>query len=85
VFYIAIQLAVNIGTYRHSRIFGLALNGRYILPGLLPLIGLGWFYWSKLLHKRPKTQVVLAIGIVLFTILGSGILMMLHNPQLRTG
>jgi hypothetical protein len=85
LFYIAVQFMVNFTSYRHQHVFGLALNGRYILPGLLPLAGLGWFYWAKLLTRRPRLQVVLAISIVLCTVLGSGLLMMLHNSQLRTG
>jgi hypothetical protein len=81
-FYIAVQLAVNYSSYQHQHVFGLALNGRYILPGLLPLVGLAWFYWAQLLHRRPRAQIILAIAIIAFTVLGSGLLMMLHNPQL---
>ena len=85
LFYVGVQFMVNFTSYRHQHVFGLALNGRYILPGLLPLAGLAWFYWTQLLVKRPKLQVILAIGIVVCTVLGSGLLMMLHNSQLRTG
>lgn len=85
LYFVIVQLVVNLGNYRTYHVFGIALNGRYILPTLLPLIGLGWFYWATLLRRWPRLQVVLAVGIVVCTIAGSGLLMMLHNPQLRLG
>lgn len=85
LYFVIVQLVVNLGNYRTYHVFGIALNGRYILPTLLPLIGLGWFYWATLLRRWPRLQVVLAVGVVVCTIAGSGLLMMLHNPQLRLG
>lgn len=75
-----IQLAVNYASYQHEKIFGLALNGRYILPSLLLLAGLVAFYYSQLLPRR--LQVCLALILVVSVIAGSGLLMMVRNPGL---
>jgi hypothetical protein len=83
--YIFVQLAVNYSTYRHYKVYGIALNGRYIIPSLLPLIGLAGLYWSRLLKGHPRLLVLLAIGLVVGTICGSGLLMMLRNSQLYAG
>jgi len=80
--FIAVQLAVNFSTYTHYKVYGLALNGRYIIPSILPLAGLAAFYWSKLLARRPGWLVMVAIGLIVFTIGGSGLVMMLRNGQL---
>jgi len=85
LFFVLVHMATNYSTYRHVKVFGIALNGRYILPSVLPLAVLSGFYWSRLLARRPRLLVVLAIGVVLFTILGSGLLVMFRNPQLYTG
>jgi hypothetical protein len=84
-YYIAVNLLVNFATYRHHKIFGLALNGRYIIPSVLVLAGLACFYWSKLLARHERLRVLLTIVVVLSIILGSGLMMMLRNPQLHTG
>jgi len=83
--YVAVQLAVNFSTYTHFRVYGLALNGRYIIPSILPLAGLAGFYWPKLLARRPHLSAALAVGLALFVIGGSGLLMMLRNSQLYHG
>jgi len=80
--YIGVQLAVNFSTYMHYKVYGIALNGRYIIPSLLPLIGLAGFYWSKLLRRRPNMLILLTVMLIVFTIGGSGLLMMLRNSQL---
>ena len=83
--YIFVQLAVNFGTYRHYKVYGIALNGRYIIPSLLPLIGMAGLYWSHLLKHHVRLLTLLAICLVVFTIGGSGLLMMLRNSQLYAG
>jgi hypothetical protein len=85
LFYIVAQLLVNYSTYRHFHAFGVALNGRYIIPSVLLLAPLACFYWASLLKRRPKLLVIFAVGLLLFTILGSGLIMMLRNPQLFHG
>lgn len=85
VYFMLIQLLVNFSTYRHYRIYGLALNGRYIIPSLLPLALLASFYWSVWLRRYPKLLFVAALLVAAATITGSGLLMMLHNPQLLHG
>lgn len=82
---VLVQLVVNYGIYKNSNVFGLALNGRYILPSVLVLSGLACFYWTRILERRTSLLAVLAIIVILSTIFGSGLLMMLHNPQLRLG
>lgn len=85
LYYLAVNLLVNFETYRHNHIFGLALNGRYIIPSILILSGFSTFYWSKLLANHLRLRTVVAVLTILATILGSGLLMMLRNPQLHTG
>ncbi len=80
LFVIVTFLVVNYMSYQSHHIFGLALNGRYILPGLMLLSGLGCFYWSKMLGKNIAQ--IAAIIISALFIFGSGIIMMLRNPQL---
>lgn len=85
LYFMVVHMLVNYGDYRQVKFFGIALNGRYILPSLLPLIGFACFYWSRWLSARPRWRATLAVLVVLSTILGSGLLMMLHNPQLIHG
>jgi hypothetical protein len=85
LFFMLVHLLVNYGDYRQVKFFGVALNGRYILPSLLPLIGLAGFYWTQLLKRWPSWRVLLAIFLVCATIGGSGLIMMLRNPQLLHG
>lgn len=85
LYFMVVHMLVNYSDYRQVKFFGIALNGRYILPSLLPLIGFACFYWSRWLSTRPRWRVTLAVLVVLSTILGSGLLMMLHNPQLIHG
>jgi hypothetical protein len=80
-----VHLLVNYGEYKHYKVYGIALNGRYIIPSLLPLIVFAGFYWSKLLARYPKLVVALTIFVVLSTIFGSGLIMMLRNTQLYNG
>ena len=85
LYYIGVNLAVNYSTYLSLRVYGIALNGRYIIPSVLVLAVLSCFYWAKLLRKRPVILAALAIAIILATIFASGLLMMLRNPQLYRG
>jgi len=77
------QLAVNYSSYKATPIFGLGLNGRYVLPALILFVGLGCFYGAKLFGRKVGT--LLAVIVVLMIILGTGLLMMVRNPQLFTG
>jgi hypothetical protein len=83
--YIGMQLVINYSTYTHYHVYGVALNGRYIIPSILILAGLACFYWSKLLNRYPKTLTVLTVAAVLAVVLWSGLIMMLRNPQLYNG
>lgn len=82
---VLVQLVVNYSTYNHYHVYGIALNGRYIIPCLLPLIGLAGFYWSQMLGRHPRVLSALVVILVVVTIGGSGLLMMLRNSQLHTG
>ncbi len=84
-FGILVQLAVNYRSYQSNQVFGLALNGRYILPSVLVLAGLCGFYWAMLLRKHPRWLTLGSVLVVLGVIIGSGLLMMLRNPQLYLG
>ncbi len=77
------QFAVNFSSYQHDRVFGLALNGRYLLPAILPLAGIACFYWSRIL--KPTWSSIFAVFVIGSIMIGSGIIMMLRNPQLFTG
>ena len=85
LFYIAMQLAVNFATYRHLQVYGVALNGRYIIPSVLLLSGFAGFYWAKLLARRPSVLALMTIALVVATIFGSGLMLLLRNPQSYTG
>ncbi|HEU0266372.1 MAG TPA: glycosyltransferase family 39 protein [Candidatus Saccharimonadaceae bacterium] len=76
------ELIVNYATYLHDHIFGLALNGRYILPAVILLAGLNFAYGRKLFGKTLGT--VLAIAVIVCIIAGSGLMLMVQNPQLFT-
>ena len=83
LFIIGVHMWVNYTIYLPYRVFGLALNGRYILPALLVLIGLGCYYGSLMLPRRAR-QLTALVTIVCVVLL-SGIVMMLRNTQLVTG
>lgn len=83
--YIGVQLAVNWVTYQHYRRYGIALNGRYVIAALLPLAVFTCWYWTLLLRRYPRVLAMLALTVVATTIGGSGLLLMLHNPQLYKG
>ncbi|HVS58439.1 MAG TPA: hypothetical protein VHD60_01730 [Candidatus Saccharimonadales bacterium] len=85
LYYVGVQMVVNYSTYRKQHAWGLALNGRYIIPSILLLGGFASFYWSRLLQRYPRTLVVLTVVIILSTVFGSGLLMMLNNYQLHNG
>ena len=82
---ILIHMAYNYSEYRSNHVFGQALNGRYILPAILPLGILAAHYWSQLLARHRQWLTAVAVFVVISTIGGSGLLMMLRNPQLRIG
>ena len=83
VFVLAVHLYTNYKIYLPYQVFGLALNGRYILPALLILIGLACYYGARVLPRWVAQ--VLAVVVVLLVVLLSGIIMMLRNGQLVTG
>lgn len=86
VLYVAFHLAVNYNEYQRSQVFGLALNGRYILAGLLPLLFLAAWYASLLLRRTPLgVRVGLVLGIVGMLAWQSGVYLLLQNPQLMHG
>lgn len=80
---VAAQFAVNYVSYQKSLIFGLALNGRYLLPAVLLLAGLSAFYIARSVNRR--IGVVVGIAAILITIAFSGLIMMVRNPQLFVG
>jgi len=82
LFYILSQLAVNYATFLHYRIFGLALNGRYVIPSLMLLVGFSCFYWTKALANKRTAATLLAVGIILIVIATSGLQLLLRNHQL---
>lgn len=85
LFYIFFHLAYNFIEYRHIQVLGIALNGRYILAGLLPIIGLAVYYWSILLRRWPIARTVLAVSVVGALAVWSGLSLLLRNPQLFHG
>lgn len=85
IYFVLVQLFVNYGSYRKNGFFGIALNGRYILPSLLPMAMYACYYWTKILKDYQITRLIITVLVVLTTILGSGLLMMIHNPQLFNG
>lgn len=80
---VAAQFAVNYSSYQRNLIFGLALNGRYLLPAVLLLAGLSAFYLARSTSKR--VSVVVGVGAIVATVAFSGIIMMVRNPQLFVG
>ena len=85
LYVVLVHLVYNYLDYRQTRSFGVGLNGRYILPGILPLGLLAAYYWSRLLDRWPRLAAGLAMVAVLATIGGSGLIMMVRNPQLFHG
>lgn len=86
VFYILFHMVVNYSEYKHYRVFGLALNGRYILAGLLPLLVLCMWYWGALLGRVPtKVRIGLTVAFLLVVTWESGLHVLLQNPQLFHG
>lgn len=76
------QLAVNYRIYQDTQVFGVALNGRYVLPGVILLAGLCAYYWTKILKKSKMIQVSIAAAVIVVTILFTGLFMTLRNPQI---
>ncbi len=85
LYFMAVHLLINYQSYLEIKSFGLALNGRYILPSLIPLVGFACFYWSVLLRRHKQLLTGLAIVVVLTLSLGSGLQLMVRNPQLYLG
>lgn len=85
VFFMFVHLLVNFGEYKKSKFFGIALNGRYIIPCLLPLTILAGFYYAKTFEKYPKLLILATLALVIATIFGTGLIMMFRNPQLMHG
>ena len=83
--YIVAQLGVNYLTYRQDHIYGIALNGRYVLPSVFIMTLLGTFAASQFLRKYPALRLLAGVVVVATVIFGSGILLMFSNPQLVTG
>ncbi|AHB42075.1 hypothetical protein RAAC3_TM7C00001G0210 [Candidatus Saccharibacteria bacterium RAAC3_TM7_1] len=83
LFVMGAHLSVNYSEYLTYQVFGLALNGRYILPALLVLIGLSCYYLAKLLPRRVSQ--ILAVVTIILIVGFTGIAMMLRNSQLITG
>lgn len=77
-----VQLYVNYASYAKSHIFGLALNGRYIIPALIILVGLACYYAALLLPRRASQ--ILAIVAIVCILVFSGLLLMIRNSQLFT-
>ncbi len=80
---IVAQLAYNYNLYLKDLVFGLALNGRYILPSIILLFGLSGYYLAKAFGKR--TNIIIGALLVIITIGFSGLYMMVRNPQLFIG
>ncbi len=89
----AVELAANYALYRQRHVWGLALNGRYILPAVILLAPLAAYYWTVLVKRfriprlvgqsQRVTAVVLALGVIAATIWFSGLNMVLRNsPQI---
>lgn len=85
LFYIASHLLVNYNEYQSQGFYGLALNGRYILAGLFPVVGLVVYYWSKLLRKWPLAQFGMAVLVIGLLAIFSGLSLLMRNPQLFHG
>jgi len=83
IFVVVVHLLVNHSEYLTYQVFGLALNGRYILPALLVLIGLSCYYVGRWLPHRVNQAI--AVAVILAVVLFSGLWMMLRNSQLITG
>lgn len=77
------QLVVNYKTYLNNHIFGLALNGRYILPAVILLAGLNFAYGRKLFGRSLGAAI--AIVLLISILAGSGLIVMIRNPQLFSG
>jgi hypothetical protein len=82
LYFMAIHLVVNYQSYLDIKFFGIALNGRYIIPSLLPLAGLACFYWAKLLARHQRWLALITIVVILSTVFGAGLLTMLRNREL---
>ncbi len=82
LFYMLFHLLYNFSEYRHIHVLGIALNGRYILAGLFPIVGLAVFYWSALLRKQPVMRTILAVLVIGGLAIWSGLSLLLRNPQL---
>lgn len=85
LYYTGVQLVVNYRSYLHNGVFGIALNGRYVIPSVMLLAGLAAWYWMRWLRRHPGSYRLLALFTVLAVIAGSGLIMMLRNPQLFHG
>jgi len=81
-YFLIVHMLVNYGDYRKIKFFGVALNGRYILPSLLPLVGFATYYWGQLLRRHPRVSTALAVVVVVSVIGWSGLEMMLRNTQI---
>ncbi len=71
--------------YLRYQVFGIAINGRYILPGFLLLLGIIVFYWDKLLGRHTWAKWLLATVIIGGLVWFSGLKLLLSNPQLFNG
>ena len=77
------HLVVNFMYYQTYHVFGLALNGRYILPAIIPLTGLSFYFIGKKINRPWRVAMALLLPLSIIT--GSGLVMILRNSQLFTG
>ena len=70
--YIAVQMSVNYGVYLTYGAQGLALQGRYIFPIIVPLVLVLVYMWSLALRRWRTLRSMLAIGVVVLILAQSG-------------
>lgn len=69
--YVGVLLAVNRRTYMSSGLFGLALQGRYSFPVILPLVSGGLYYaWRATRDSLPVRRAVASFLVVTFVAAG---------------
>lgn len=83
--YVFFHMFVNYRLYKRYAVYGLALNGRYLIPSLLPLTVFAVMYISQILKRWPRLLLVLSVATIGLFFFNSGIKLLLSNPQIWLG
>lgn len=80
IMYVGALFVTNYTSYKHTG-QPVAINGRYLLPLLLPFAAIAARAWQVTLRRWPSAKVVLACATILLFLQGGGVLTFMINSN----